>query len=213
LQEIESNVTVAEGSIEAHATPRYLPTRRSAAKHRKIVAAAISLVAEQGYHATTVEAVAARAEAGKQTIYRWWPSKAALFVEVYGALVPAAELRHDTGSVATDLRGLLRALFALYRATPAALILAGLIAEAQHDPMVRDAVRSGLVLGRRDLLSEPLQRGVDRGELPGSFDVAWASEVIVGLIWHRLLTGGEGLTDRFADRLVDHILRNGRSPR
>jgi len=201
---------MAGEAMAAVGARRYLPTRRSAAKHRKIVLAAISLVAEQGYHATTIEAVAARAEAGKQTIYRWWPSKAALFVEVYGALVPAAELRCDTGSVGDDLRGLLRALFAQYRTTPAARILAGLIAEAQHDPTVRDAVRSGLVLGRRDLLAEPLQRGIERGELPGGFDVDWASEVIVGLIWHRLLTDGE-LSDGFADRMVDHVLPDGRT--
>ena len=181
-------------------------SRRSPAKHRAILAAAAEAVASDGYTATTIEGIAARAGVGKQTIYRWWPSKPALFVEVYNHLVPQDALQADTGDVFRDLEGLLSGLFAIYRRTPAARVLAGLIAEAQHDPAAAEAVRGGLVIGRRGLLTEPLRRGVDRGQLAVDFDVEWASDAITALIWHRLLSGRAPLTDADAHDLVAKLL-------
>lgn len=181
-------------------------SRRSPAKHRAILAAAAEAVASDGYTATTIEGIAARAGVGKQTIYRWWPSKPALFVEVYNHLVPQDALQADTGDVFRDLKSLLSGLFAIYRRTPAARVLAGLIAEAQHDPAAADAVRGGLVIGRRGLLTEPLRRGVDRGRLAADFDVEWTSDAITALIWHRLLSGRTPLTDADAHDLVAKLL-------
>jgi len=77
----------------AQATPT--PVRRSRSKHRAILDAAARLVERDGYGATSIEAVAREAGSGKQTIYRWWPSKAALFVEVYGDLVSREALLGD----------------------------------------------------------------------------------------------------------------------
>jgi AcrR family transcriptional regulator len=57
------------------------PNRRSEQSRQAILAAAAELCVEIGYAATTVEAIAARAGVGKQTIYRWWPSKAAVLLE------------------------------------------------------------------------------------------------------------------------------------
>ncbi len=181
-------------------------SRRSPAKHRAILAAAADAVVADGYHATTIEHIAARAGVGKQTIYRWWPSKPALFVEVYNDLVPRDALNADTGDVFRDLESLLAGLFSIYRRTPAARVLAGLIAEAQHDPAAADAVRGGLVIGRRGLLTEPLRRGVDRGQLAADFDIEWASDAITALIWHRLLSGRTPLTDADAHDLVAKLL-------
>lgn len=185
------------GTLVGRAGPR-----RSTARHRTILEAAAALAGEVGYAAATIEAIAARAGAGKQTIYRWWPSKAALYLEVYTHLVPASELRADTGSVTADLSATLARLFALYRDTPAATILGGLITEAQADDAAARVLRDGLVVGRRRLLIEPIERGIARGELPADFDAAEANETIVARIWHRLLTRPDGLDDAFAAHLA-----------
>ena len=50
-----------------------------------ILAAAMALAAEVGYSGLTIEAIAARAGVGKQTIYRWWPSKADVLLEAGAA--------------------------------------------------------------------------------------------------------------------------------
>ncbi len=73
------NVPAAETSERAGERGR----RRSERSHAAIVAATQELLVERGYRELTIEGVAARAGVGKQTIYRWWPSRAALVLEAY----------------------------------------------------------------------------------------------------------------------------------
>lgn len=184
------------------------PARRSPAKQAAIIAAAARLAAEQGYGAVTIDAIAAAAGVGKQTIYRWWPSKAALYVEVYDGLVAVAA---DLGAglpAAARLRAVLVRVFALYRGGPGAGILAGLIADAQHDATARHALIHGLIAGRGPVLTQPLAEARARGELPADFDVDWAAELVVALIWKRVLSDG-ALDGIFLDRLISTIFRQG----
>lgn len=182
--------------------------RRSDLRRRAILAAAAALVAEAGYAAVTIDAIAARAGAGKQTIYRWWPSKPALYVEVYDGLVPRAVLAADLGAAEADLVAVLDALFAGYRSGPAAAILAGLIGAAASDAAAAEAVRAGLVVGRGDLLTGPVRRAVARGELPAGTDADLVARTIVALVWHDVLMGrAAGLGRADAETIVAVALR------
>ncbi len=176
--------------------------RRSAAKHEAILGAAAALVSEVGYRDATIEAIAGRAGVAKQTVYRWWPGKGALFAEVYAWLLPADALAADTGTIEGDLRRLLTRLFRRCGEGPAAEILAGLIAESQHDPEVAAALESGLVVGRCDLLAEPFERAKARGELPARFDAVWAHQVVVAMVWHAVLTDPDRLGSALAGRIA-----------
>ena len=179
--------------------------RRSASVHDAVLGAAAKLVRRRGYNRVTIEAIAAAAGAGKQTIYRWWPSKAALFLEVYTGFAAEQKLRFDTGSFAGDLRFLLRRLFRIYAATPARAILAGLIAETQGDRRVAKELTAHLVRGRRHLIRQILERGRDRGEIRSNADLDFAVDTISGAVWFRLLLGHAPLDNRFADKLVAQI--------
>ncbi|RRR65009.1 TetR/AcrR family transcriptional regulator, partial [Streptomyces sp. RP5T] len=79
--------------------------------------AALGLVAEVGYPKTTIEGIAARAGVGKQTIYRWWSSKAEVLMEAFLDLSEQAAREAgpeepyaipDTGDLAADLKAVLR---------------------------------------------------------------------------------------------------------
>ena len=183
--------------------------RRSAHKHAAILDAASALVAEQGYTAVSMEAIAARAGVGKQTLYRWWPGKPALYIEVYTHLTPAAMLAIDTGTLPGDLSQLLDALLTQWISTPAADILAGLIGESQHDPAARAALAAGLVVGRADLLAEPLRRAIRRGELSAGTEVGWVVDKIVAILWHAVLINRAALGPALRDRLIADILAGG----
>lgn len=178
------------------------PRRRSQTRHLAILSAAAELAGERGYRAASLEGVAERAGAGKQTIYRWWATKPALFVEVYGHLASRERLEIYADTPRETLRLRLVNLFELFRKTPAGTILAGLVSDAADDPQTRDAVEQGLVLARGDLLTDPLRRGIGSVDFPAETDVELVSEIIVALIWKRLLTRPQTLDQGFAGTLV-----------
>jgi len=186
--------------------------KRSPQKHAAILAAAADLIAEEGYERVSMEGIAARAGVSKMTVYRRWPNKAALYVDVYAHLVPPDALAGETGSLAGDLEHLLTALFDLYRRTPAAAVLAGIIAAAQSDAAAKEALASGLVSGRRGLLTAIFRRAVEAGELPADFDGNRAGDLVVALIWHRLLSDPAGLDDAYTDTIIDTVLMLGARP-
>jgi len=180
--------------------------RRSQSKQNLILEAAIKLAGEHGYSGTRIEHVAAEAGAGKQTIYRWWPTKADLMAEAYAHLVPAEALTYDGDDPYAALEHLSAVLFGIFSTTPAPRILAGLIAEAQGEEAAAKALRANLLVGRRDILTAPLKRGLAAGKLPPDFDVEAAADHLVAAVWHRVLTDPSKLTDAFRTRLIAETL-------
>ncbi len=172
--------------------------RRSLEKHESIVRAAAEIADAIGYEKSTIEGMAERAGVGKQTIYRWWPSKAALYVETYRSLVADAPVHKVGDTCDAHLHRFLCWLFRRYKSTAAGKILVGLIAESTHNKQAADAVEQGLFLDRKYLLIEPIQKGIVDGEFDENFDVDSAAEIIVALIWKRLLTSPEGLTPTYS---------------
>ncbi|MFI9149283.1 TetR/AcrR family transcriptional regulator [Streptomyces sp. NPDC053367] len=198
-------------------------TRRSEKSRRAIYAAALALVAEVGYPKTTVEGIAARAGVGKQTIYRWWSSKADVLLEAFldlgeqAAQAAGAEPGQpygipDTGDLAADLRAVLRAtvdelLDPRFEAPSRALAAEGLVNEE---------------LGRRfvaRLLEPQLQLYVDRlraaqaaGQVRPGIDPRIALELFVSPLAQRWLQHTGPISYEYTDTLVDYALY-GLAPR
>jgi AcrR family transcriptional regulator len=204
MKSLAANTQRQQVRKPADSRPAPRADRRSSETHDAILAAAQRLVRRHGYNRVTIEAIAAAAGAGKQTIYRWWPSKAALYLELYEGLVAERKLQFDTGSVAGDLRFFMRRLFRILTATPARAILTGLIAETQSDAEVAKALMTHLVRGRRHMIRGIFERGQSRGEIRGDADIDFAVDLISGAVWFRLLLG-QTLDARFADKLASQI--------
>jgi AcrR family transcriptional regulator len=181
--------------------------RRSAHSHAAILEAAADLAGRLGYANASIEQIAEEAKVGKQTIYRWWPNKAALFIEVYRELVPADLVTDDTGSLARDLEVLLTRLSELYCNTPAGNILSGLIAEAQTVPELADQLRETYVVPRRAIIGSIFARALARREIDAIVDSELASDLISGAVWFRLLLGERQLDRKFKRHLIDAVLQ------
>jgi AcrR family transcriptional regulator len=177
--------------------------RRSQRCHQAILQAAVELLEEKGYAAVTIEAIAARAGTGTQTIYRWWPSKAAVILEAYR--VQAAYTVPDTGAVRTDLLQVLHQLFEVLNTT-AGLAVTSLIAEAQLDANFAATFREQLINNCRDTLRLVLQHGVERGELQPDLDPELVIDAVYGPVWYRLLLKHAPLDQRFAEAVVNLLL-------
>lgn len=180
--------------------------RRSERSRRAILDAAAKLLTERGYTAITIDGIAAEAKVGKTTIYRWWPTKASIFMELYGELAAQVSPPADTGSLFEDLSLLLRGAFKLYRETAAGLALAGIVAEAQSNALVSRVVRNDFAPSRRQIILTILERAALRGEIPAGVDIDIVSEVVAGASWYCVLVGSGQLTDRHAVRLTETIL-------
>jgi AcrR family transcriptional regulator len=182
--------------------------RRNTGAQDAILAAARKLVRRHGYNRVTIEAIAAGAGSGKQTIYRWWPTKAALFLELYTSLAAEAKLKTtNSGSVTKDLRNFLNRVLRVFATTPAKAILAGLIAEAPADRTVARALTEALVRRRRHLVRDIFVRAQRGGDVRRNADLDFAVDTISSAIWFRLILGHAALDKGFVDRLLTQIMR------
>ncbi|MGW4446727.1 TetR/AcrR family transcriptional regulator [Streptomyces sp. NPDC004100] len=181
--------------------------RRSEESRTAILAAAYELVAEVGYADLTIEGIASRAGCGKQTIYRWWPSKAHVLLEALAAKAGLFVSNADHGSYAADLRAFLTDTFALSRRRPVADILRVLMAQAQIDPEFGAVFHANLLRRRRDALQVVLDRARDRGDLPPAPAPDTVLDLVFGALWYRLLATGRPVDDALADDLVVMLTR------
>lgn len=178
---------------------------RSEDARHAVLEAADDLLAEKGFAGVTVEGIAAAAGVSKQTIYRWWNSKTDILLDTF--LEDAARLvPRDHGDLAADLRAHLRRLAAFLSRDDAGTVFRALIGHAQHDPAFAAVLRERYLdeQRRRDRL--PLDRAVERGQLPPGFDVPAGVDLLVGPIYHRVLITGDPVHDAFVDGVVESFI-------
>ncbi len=176
--------------------------KRSDESRRAILAAAMELVGEVGFGGLTIEGIAARSGTGKQTVYRWWPSKADVLLE---ALAAQADLHipiPDEGSYAADVHGFLTATFALGRDERVARVLRVLMAQAQIDAAFGERFRAEFLRRRRDALAVIVDRARQRGDLPASPPPDLVADIVFGVIWYRVLAAYRPLADGLPDGLI-----------
>ncbi|MCK7623484.1 TetR/AcrR family transcriptional regulator [Streptomyces sp. RS10V-4] len=189
-------------------------SRRSERSRRAIFDAALALVGEVGYEKLTIEGIAARAGVGKQTIYRWWPSKAAVLLDAFTAdAEPDYEQGlPDTGDLAADLKTVLHATAdefndATWQAPYRALAVAG----ANDEELSRTFVGRLLEPGIR-VYEDRLRAAQEAGQVDPGADVRIAAEMLLSPFSQRWLMRTGELTREFVDTLVDQVL-GGLRPR
>jgi len=185
---------------------------RSAKCHLAIVESAGEVLEERGYMGFTIEEVAQRAGAGKQTIYRWWGGKPMLALEaLYSGGDPRA-LVEDTGSVEGDLRSYLARMAEALSDPLRARTVAGLMAEAQTDEAFAAAFRGRFLEPKRQAVRAVFERGKARGELPDLADPHLLTDLVYGPIWYRLLVGHAPVDAAFVEALITSVMAAARAP-
>ncbi len=180
--------------------------RRPAAEVRSdVLQTAERLLLQTGMGGFTIEGVAIESGVSKTTIYKWWPTKGALAFDSYFHATED-ELRFpDTGDIAADLRAQLHSHVALVGG-PTGRVLAGLVAEAQHDPELAAEMRERYTAPRRRLAVEAIERAQARGQIRATADPEVLVDQLWGAVYHRLLLTGLPITPEFADRALANLL-------
>ncbi|MGK5733942.1 TetR/AcrR family transcriptional regulator [Streptomyces sp. URMC 124] len=189
-------------------------SRRSERSRRAILDAALELVGETGFAKLTIEAIAARAGVGKQTIYRWWPSKAAVLFEacVPEGLDPATIELPDTGDIVADLKTVLRATVDDLNDARLDAPTRALTAETANDPELGRALTEKVLEPQLQAYVRRLRAAQEAGQVDSDADLRIALELLVGPLFHRWQTRTLPLTHDYADTVVDLTLR-GLAPR
>ena len=186
--------------------PRSEPLRKA------ILEAAGTLVAEHGFGAVTVEAIALRAHTSKTTIYRWWPGKAAVVMDAFlAAAQPIIEFP-PTSSLRDELTTQMKALAAFFQRTDTGRTITALLAEAQSDPELAVAMRERWLIPRRAAAAAGFRRARRRGELREEIDDDALIDTLYGALYFRLMFGHAPIDDALVESVVDTVL-DGVGPR
>ena len=171
-----------------------------------VLRSTVDLLGETGYAELSVDAIARRARTSKPAIYRRWPSKAHLVHEAVFPLSDATELP-DTGSLAGDVREMVRRTVTVLTTPAARAALPGLVGEMAADLTLHAALleRFGDILARG--LSERLADAAARGDVRPDVTAADLAEALGGITFLALLTRGAALDDAWVERTATLILK------
>lgn len=155
---------------------------RSTAAREAILDATAQLFHNKGYDRLTIEGIAKQAGVGKQTIYRWWPSRGALIGECLaeGRLIPVDFVVPDTGDLVADVETWLRSVLSILDAPEGGALLRSLVAAATEDAGV--GAHLGESLGVEKYLSERLRGGIRDQQLSPDAPVEQLGRAILGAI-------------------------------
>jgi AcrR family transcriptional regulator len=170
-----------------------------------IRAAILQLLADVGYGALTMDAVAAEAGVGKATIYRRWRTKQDLVVDTISDLNAAEAHVPDTGSVEGDLRALLHTLVGVVNGPTGAATLSLLSTVPRH-PALAEAFRNGPLAVWQQSFDQVWEKAESRGEVGTGFRRSVAAESIGALIVQRWLLTGLPVDEPFADEVLEAVV-------
>lgn len=175
---------------------------RSEDSREAILQAAGQLLVEQGLAAASIDKIAQRAGVGKQTIYRWWPSKGDVALEALARKAEAHIPLPDEGGWAADLRRMLDDSFAMAAAPQVGELLGALLVEAQLDPGFAERFRATFLDRRRAAVATLVDRARRRGDLPPGLTEGFAADVLFGVLWYRLVVVPQPFDAELGSRLV-----------
>jgi AcrR family transcriptional regulator len=185
---------------------------RSQRARRAVLDAARELVEEGGYASATIEAIAARSGVAKTTVYRSWPNRASLLVdllvEITDEVAPPPKKAGDPlRAMRTELRhGAIAANGLVGR------LLTSLLGEAQQDPEVRTALLDRLFYPRRESSVGAIVRAQKIAAIRPDVPPFVAVDLLFGPLFYRMFVRHEPVTESFVKQVVQFVLE-GIEPR
>lgn len=194
--------------IEDNPPTGRLGRKRDHTRDGDILDATLDVLAEVGYGGMTIDMVAARASAGKATIYRRWSSKENLILDAVARMKSKqVDLDHlpDTGT----LRGDLLALFkpqSVEETERRLKVMTGLASMLSANQGFADAVDAAVVEPWAAAHRILIERAVERDEVSASADIETAAQIIPSMAAYRSLIQRKPFEKEFLVSLIDGVL-------
>ena len=188
--------------------PATLGRKRDHTADDRIIEAALDVLAESGFDSMTMDVVAARAKAGKATVYRRWASKAELvrdaLIRMSRSSVELDDLP-DTGDLRDDLLSLLKP-YSAKSSERKLRVLARLGSFFSEHQQLAEEAMAGIYEPWTDVNRKLMRRAIERGELPAGAPVDSACGVIVAMVSYNSLTLRKPFGKAAYSALLDDIL-------
>ena len=182
--------------------------RRNHARDPEILQAALDVLAETGYDGMTIDLVAARARAGKATLYRRWPSKPDLVLDAVACMksndIDLAALP-DTGTLRGDLIAMIKPP-TIRDGERKMKVMAGIVSMLARNPELAETARLALVEPRAAANRILFQRAIDRGEIPADVDMDLLCTIGPSMVAYRVLMLRTPVDREFLIRNIDSVI-------
>lgn len=185
-----------------------LGRKRDLTRDPEILDATLEVLAETGYDGMTIDMVAARAKAGKATVYRRWASKSELVIDAVACMKSADidfDALPDTGTLRGDLIAMIKP-HSIEDGAKKLQVMAGLVSMLSRHPELVDAVKDAVIGPRARVNRVFLQRAIDRGEIPADVDVDLLSQVGGAMATHRTLMLRKPVDRAFVISVIDGVI-------
>lgn len=172
----------------------------------KILRAATELLVESGPRSVTVDAVVERSGVAKTTLYRHWPSREALLVDVMRSNVPQVDPPDADAPFELRLRTLVQRVTETLSAPDWRAMMPALLSLKQQVPELRE-ISDEDSAEKLALLGSILEQGADEGHLPAHIDTRSASAMLVGPVLFAVLFDQVDERDELAELADDSVDR------
>ena len=162
--------------------------RRNPVLHQAIIAAATQVLAKEGPTRFTIEAVAKLAGCGKPTIYRWWPSRPALLLEVFEQVVQQELSPPEGKDLAEDLAAMMQQIWGVWRKDSLGALYRLILSEMMLDEEGARYLREVFIPRRQAFTALAFEAAKERGVIPRGTDVKFLLDVFYGYSLFRLIT-------------------------
>ncbi|GEQ98868.1 hypothetical protein JCM17844_25050 [Iodidimonas gelatinilytica] len=215
MAEETSGLPIAQSAEPGRAeTERSSGRPRDLALDQRLLGAALDLLAEQGFDGVSLEAVARRAQSSRPAIYRRWPSKDDLMLDIVGAVFRRMDqelppLKDMRGDIHTQITLILEAAIRFLQDPKMRRATIAIVGAMHQHPDFKALQR--LVRSRRgSALRTMLEAAVARGELAQDLDVELALDLLMGPVFYRGLVLDLPLEPKVAAQLVAAALSQTR---
>lgn len=178
--------------------------RRGRKLEEAILAAAVEELGEVGFAGMTMDSVARRAGAGKESLYRRWPGRIELAMAAAYRLVGDPPVLPEPSTLRADLLAVLR-FEAAQASGPAGEALRGIVAEClgRQDLPAMAAASRGASTGQ---IRAVVQRAAARGEPVDPDPPLIRLQAGPMMLQHHLLLHGPPIQDEFVVAVVDQVV-------
>jgi len=178
--------------------------KRDENAEKRILDATRDLICARGPSSVTIDDIVAKAGVGKQTIYRWWPSKAAVVYAALSREIEATTTPDKVGSPIEDVRNHMHQIANLM-ASQLGPIVKELLIESLGNAEIAEQFRTQFFAGRSQAAAIAIREAVERGELREDLDVNVAIDLLYSPLWVRMIIGHQPLTPDAVDEIINQV--------